>query len=90
MVHIVSDMWRTEMKSDVISYNFIWVVVMLCLGCLELLALYKLKQHVHKMTGSRYLHLGKIVDFVFILNCVGLPLYFIACFIAKYYTKGSF
>ncbi len=88
LFHVVSYMWRTEMRPDVFTYNYIWVIILVCLGSLELLSLYKLKQHVHKLKVRRHLHYCRIVDFIFFWNCVGLPIYFITCVIAKYYAKG--
>ena len=85
-IEIVSYLWRKSnyLAPEVREKYYIGALLILVFGALELFFLYCLKREVFRMTGKRKRYWSSIVQFIFTVNCIGLPIYLIAFLVNRY------
>ena len=85
-IEIVSIMWREGflIEPQLQSKYYIGAILILLFGIAALLSLYNLKKEVRQMNIKHKQNWNSILQFVFILNCIGLPLYLISFLVNRY------
>ena len=64
------------------------LLILVCIG-LELLSLYGLRKEVRQIAGKNKTHWNNIVQFVFTINCIGLPIYLIVFWVSCYLAQKT-
>ncbi|MBQ1410044.1 MAG: hypothetical protein IIY94_02030 [Oscillospiraceae bacterium] len=88
LIEIVNFLWGKSaiLHAQLHEKYYIGALLIFVFGGFELLSLYGLRHEVRKMKGKRAQHWKNFVEFVFIINCIGLPIYLIAFFVSRYWS----
>ena len=89
-MEIVSVIWRQGLLKDpqLQGMYYIGVLPVLLFGAAMLFFLYQLKKEVRQMEIKHKQTWNNILQFVFLLNCVGLPCYTVA-FLVNCYLRSK-